>query len=420
MKKKIILTEEQYIKLTNFLLENINTSLKHIKKGDVLNFKITNGQDVNLDVISVNIANNEILAYGPKKEKIMLRVGEFDDEKDTLRYYEYVDSLKKYVAKKVGIQNMDIFRNNELFVAPEQGNKPSYDATSKTSQSVGNSKYFQGIKPNNIINIIDINDNETSIIVVSVQDEEIYGEDKNGNDLVVKYIDEENKKILLLKNINNSMEETIINFKDINVTSDDDDDDDDDKSYGDDLFNKYYKEILNNPNLQKAFYTAPSLWNYILAAAKGEKAKGKGLYPAYQIVNDFFSTRIKDKLPGFTDKENKRATFYLLDTVAIRYTELNGKKNELIMEPRYYKATVRQYEAGLGDVKVLSYRSSGGAFGFKIAVKKPTGFKQDEYYCDVYVNNNKVEENTYVQKNVRVKFINSDGYTSYDNLKKNK
>jgi len=279
-----------------------------------------------------------------------------------------------------------------------------------------------------ILTVIDINDDKHELTIESIVDGSVYGKDINGNSVIVKSIDMLNKEIKIIKNENNNQVEQVLKFKNIetsknhdNIGSDEDNDNIGSNEKNDDvLFNKYYKEILNNPNLQKAFYTAPSLWNYILAAAKGEKAKGKGLYPAYRIVNDFFSTRIKDKLPGFTDKENKRATFYLLDTVAIRYTELNGKKNELIMEPRYYKATVRQYEAGLGDVKVLSYRSSGGAFGFKLAVKKPTGFKQDEYYCDVYVNNNKVEENTYVQKNVRVKFINSDGYTSYDTLKKNK
>lgn len=415
MKKKIILTEEQYIKLTNFLLENINTSLKHIKKGDVLNFKLTNGQDVNLDVISVNIANNEILAYGPKKEKIMLRVGEFDDEKDTLRYYEYVDSLKKYVAKKVGIQNMDIFRNNELFVAPEQGNKPSYDATSKTSQSVGNSKYFQGIKPNDIINIIDINDNETSIVVDSVQDEEIYGEDKDGNDLVIKYIDEENKKILLLKNINNSMEETIINFKDINITSDDNDESDNNEYY-DDLFNKYYKEIVNDPSLKKAFYKAPSFWNYLTAALNNKEARGKGIFPAYEIINNYFTSKINQKFPGFTDKENKSASFYLYDDVVINYKKINKDGfDKLFIEMGNHKATVRQYEPGLSDVKVLTSRN----YNCKILVKKPTGNRPDEFLCDIYVNKNNVEENKYVSENVRIKFLNSEGYTSYDNLKKN-
>jgi hypothetical protein len=68
----------------------------------------------------------------------------------------------------------------------------------------------------------------------------------------------------------------------------------------------------------------------------------------------------------------------------------------------------------------LSYRSAGGSYGFKIVVKKPTGDRPDEFWCDIYVNNNNVEENKYKQENIRVKFLNSDGYTSYDKLKKNK
>jgi hypothetical protein len=53
-------------------------------------------------------------------------------------------------------------------------------------------------------------------------------------------------------------------------------------------------------------------------------------------------------------------------------------------------------------------------------VKKPTGDRPDEFWCDIYVNNNNVEENKYKQENIRVKFLNSDGYTSYDKLKTNK
>ena len=85
-----------------------------------------------------------------------------------------------------------------------------------------------------------------------------------------------------------------------------------------------------------------------------------------------------------------------------------------------HKATVRQFEAGLGDVKVLTYGSSGGNYGFKIAVKKPTGDRPDEFFCDIYVNNRNVEENKYKISNVRLKFLNSDGYKSdYEPKKSN-
>lgn len=272
-----------------------------------------------------------------------------------------------------------------------------------------------------IITIIDVNDNQYEINIESIVDDSVYGKDQDGFDIIIKSIDSVNNEIKFIKNENNNQVEKILNFKNIKISKPEKNSEDVDsigEKNNDELFKKYYHDIMNDPRLKKAFYTAPSLWNYFTAALTNKKARGTGILPAYDLINKHYNSRIEQKLPGFTDKENKRAAFYLLDTVIIRYRELNGRENELIMEPKYYKATVKQYEAGLGDVKVLTYRSSGGNFGFKLAVKKPTGDRPDEYYCDIYVNNNKVEENKYVAKNVKVKFINSDGYSSYDNLKK--
>ena len=45
------------------------------------------------------------------------------------------------------------------------------------------------------------------------------------------------------------------------------------------------------------------------------------------------------------------------------------------------KAVVRPYEPGYADNKVLVRRN----YGFKIVVKKPTGEKDDQFYCDIYI-----------------------------------
>lgn len=424
MKKKIILTETQYIKLTDSLLEDINRDLKYLKNGDILTFELMNGNKVNLKIASVNINNNEILGYGPNNEKIMLRIGEFNNEKGVLKFYQYNDDTKKYIAQKISIKDMNIFRDNELFVPDDE--VPTYNHNNNpSSKNVGDSDYFKNLKVGDTINILDINDETTSIEVDYIGNDEIYGNDSDNNNLVVKYIDEENNKIFLL---NDKGEQKTIKYKSITISDKDsenvDDNEDGENIEGslenyDELFHKYYDEVVNDPNLRKAFYTAPSFWNYFTSALKNKKARGSGIFPAYELINNYFSKKINDKLPGFTNKENKRASFYLFETLVIPYEDLSGKEHELVMTPKYYKATVRQYEAGMGDVKILTYKGNG-SWGFKVAVKKPTGDRPDEYYCDIYVNINKVEENRYVKRNVILKFINSDGYTSNEKLNKDK
>ena len=253
-------------------------------------------------------------------------------------------------------------------------------------------------------NILTAKDNKGEEIIV---DFSIYSETnkeiivKKINTLTSQQLDGEKTKISNIEKQDNSMGSLDNDFEDIE-------------------FSNYYKEILNDPNVRKAYYTAPKVWDYFVAALKNEKARGTGILPANDLLNRIFNQKINEKLPGFSDKENKRAQFYLFDNIDIPYNTITGEKNKFLeLNAGYYKATVRQFETGLGDVKVLTYRASGGNFGFKITVKKPTNDRQDEYWCDIYVYKNNVEENKYKAENIRIKFINSDGYTSYDKLEKN-
>jgi hypothetical protein len=421
MKKKIILTETQYLKLTKFLLEDINNDFKYIKNGDILSFTLKNNQNVNLKITSVNIPNNEILAYGPKNEKIMLRIGEFNEKNDFLTYHQFDDVAKKYIPKKVYVKDMNIWRDNDLFVAPENITKPTNNQSNNNinvnQQQNNQSKNLSGLEVNNIITVKNQNDETYSITITSIEGDDVYGKDQDNFDVVIKNIDDKNKEMTIIKNDGDNQIEEIIKFEEINIEKNKNKINPD---YYNDLFNKYYKEIINDPNLKKAFYKAPSFWNYFTSALNNEKARGKGIFPAYEIINGYFNKKIDEKLPGFANKENKRASFYLFDDINIRYKKINEEEfKNFTLNAGYYKATVRQYEAGLGDVKVLTYRSSGGSFGFKIIVKKPTGERPDEYFCDVYVNKNNVEENKYFVENVRIKFLDSEGYTSYEKLKKN-
>jgi hypothetical protein len=290
------------------------------------------------------------------------------------------------------------------------------------SENANINNVLQNLKPNESIKIIDNNDNEMVLNIISFNNNEFKAKDENNSEVTFKKdsFNDVTKEftIKVLNRTTNAFIDKKYVVKDIVLNNDNepesDKSDDGESDINNELFNDYYKEVVNNPELRKAFYKAPSLWNYFTAAMQNKKARGSGIYPAYQIISNFFNDRINRKLPGFTDKENKRATFYLTDDIEIPYYTLKDYKNRKIfrLDRGYRKATVTQYEAGLGDVKVLSYRSSGGNYGYKIAVKKPTGNKPDEYFCDIYVNINNVEKNKFVLEDVILKFINSDGYQS--------
>jgi hypothetical protein len=281
---------------------------------------------------------------------------------------------------------------------------------------------LNSIKQNSVLNIIDFNNNENKIIVDKVEDDIVFGKDENGLEFVINMGGfNANTKELKLKKKNpntNNFDQLTMKVVGFSVEEVDNDDESDDE-FDTQKFNAYYKEVLNDPDLQKAFYTAPSLWNYFVSALKNKKATGKGIYPAYQLINKYFNDKINSKLPGFTDKENKRCSFYLIDDITIPYYQINDPKTlkHFTLYKGIHKATVRQYEPGFGDVKIVTYTASGGNYGFKIVIKKQTDDKPDEYFCDIYVNNRNVEENKYKILNVRIKFLNSDGYQTQSNIK---
>ena len=98
--------------------------------------------------------------------------------------------------------------------------------------------------------------------------------------------------------------------------------------------------------------------------------------------------------------------------VEIEYVTKGNKENVLSLSGKHV-ALVKPYIGGDGDSKVLINSQEG----FKIKVKEPTGKKPDEFYCNVYVDKNKYsgEPDKFIQKNVIVKFLDSDGYKSDKN-----
>jgi hypothetical protein len=281
----------------------------------------------------------------------------------------------------------------------------------RLSENVGLDDTFFNIKPNESIVLKDDSDVEFKIkFIKNINDDYFF---KDANNLDVKISKDGFNKLnneLTINTVNPTTKMYIpktIKVKSFEKFEGAEDDENDGETSNDDaLFSRYYQDIMNDPNVKKAFYTAPNLWNYIVAAAKGEKAKGTGIYPAYQLINKYYNSMSDEKLPGFTDKENSYAFFLVPNRIEISYYYLDKTRDVFILDAGKNKAVVRPYEPGYSNNKVLVRRT----YGFKIIVKKPTGDKQDQYYCDIYVEKKNVEKDTYKIENVKLTFLKSNGY----------
>lgn len=277
------------------------------------------------------------------------------------------------------------------------------------SENLTASNVLQNLQPNEFIKIINNDDSESVFKILSLTNDEYLAMDVSNNENIKfkKNAFNQSTKDFVFQKYNprtNDFFDTSVKVKDINLHDINDSEEND--SGETDLFKKYYDDIMNNKNLQRAFYTAPTLWNYIVAKAKGEKATGTGIYPAKQMINRVYSSTINKKFPGFTDKENLSALFIVPYRVSINFEYDNGQDDIFYLSAGTNKAVVRPYEPGFGESKVLIRRN----YGFKVVVKRPTNEKNDQYYCDIYVEKRNVRPDTYVHRNIKLTFIKSRGY----------
>ena len=174
---------------------------------------------------------------------------------------------------------------------------------------------------------------------------------------------------------------------------------------------QYYKEIMNDQTLRKAFYKAPSFWNYFTAALKGEPARGSGLGPAFDMIDRYRSKDIDSKTPGFSDKQGKKAKFYLPYRVSLNYETKSQKSGNINIEAGAHEASVKKYKIGENNRILVNSEEY-----FKIVVKGAVKGIKDTYYCDIYVFKPKVKT-TNPEKNIKIKFEGSDGYTEQNDEK---
>ena len=174
-----------------------------------------------------------------------------------------------------------------------------------------------------------------------------------------------------------------------------------------DVLKKYYKEIINDPNLKQAFYKAPSFWNYFTSALKGKPAKGTGIYPTLKLVNTYKNKTLNKVFPGFADKQNKRASFNINQMISIPYKVKNSNETKTLdIHGGIQSAIVQQYTVGQGTTKVLINKNEG----FKVVVKNKIPNANDTFRCDFYVYLDNVTSDTYKIEDVAVTFGKSPGY----------
>ena len=179
-----------------------------------------------------------------------------------------------------------------------------------------------------------------------------------------------------------------------------------------DLIKKYYREIMADENLKTAFYKKPNAWNYFVAAMKGERATGSGIYPVMQLVDAYKEKKQKEKAPGFTNLQNQPAKFKIRLPIEIPYIKLKNKqkvKDTLVIYPSDNLTAIVQQEATVGTQSIVTLKNSRENFQIDVieSTDNPNVFK-----CDFSVFNiSGVKNDYYYSDRVNVEFLQSKGYS---------
>jgi hypothetical protein len=177
-----------------------------------------------------------------------------------------------------------------------------------------------------------------------------------------------------------------------------------------------FNMIVNDKDLQDAFYSEPSFWKKFVAELKGEKAVGNGIIVALDLINKYKTKRTSEKLgDGFKVGKDLKIFYKPLDEISINYL---GKTFELERNKNYtqFEDAVKTVNFDASDYQVGEYTPYDKLLinklkNFEFIVKEKTT-EPDVFMCDVIFNykDNKKSERA-VQKDVKIKFLNSEGYT---------
>ena len=172
---------------------------------------------------------------------------------------------------------------------------------------------------------------------------------------------------------------------------------------------KMMKAILNDPTMKKAFYQKPSLWNMIVAAAKGTNPKGTGIGPAKNIVRQYGELDTKRKLgrSGRNFRAGKRAKFEVMyNEVSINPT--GDEKDLLRLSPgKVYDGEVNAYRLGGPTDMILTNK----VLGISITVLRQYRDLEDTFEVKIRksIKGRTTQEIKDFEKNAILRFINEPG-----------
>jgi hypothetical protein len=173
---------------------------------------------------------------------------------------------------------------------------------------------------------------------------------------------------------------------------------------------KALQMILNDPSLKDVFYKQPTFWERFKADLQGKKAQGTGLLSVIDTIYKYTDKKISEKIgKGFI--KNNQAKFIPAEDVAVKYRDDNDVIHTYVLPMIEDLIRVRRHE--IDDVtQVLQKTIPNSPLSLRILVKNKTDDPNTKL-CDVQVgvvqnNRHFVEKGS--TSDVKIKFLNSDGY----------
>jgi hypothetical protein len=94
-----------------------------------------------------------------------------------------------------------------------------------------------------------------------------------------------------------------------------------------------FEKILADPMMQKAFYSQPTFWQSFVAELKGKKHPGNGIITALNIVKNYETKKIVEQIgEGFTDKKGVIVKFKPFEPITLNYNAQKEGRKSFIIQ----------------------------------------------------------------------------------------
>ncbi len=480
MNKKLIITEEQYIKLKFRLLETKFDVLanKIINKGDILtivsdgkkiNFKVFDSYGGNLYVdnidkgseyyqkrvfllstslldngnLEIKVANdnqkNETPPKGNTWQKMVLKkiedvyVTRNGDVIDGINFDEKGKNNKNLEKKNEFLKLLSDLNDGETLILEtdkltitlvylsKEGNKYIFNLSKKTESEINNSNVEKIELPIDKINV----DEKGNVNIQLI--EHIKVEGGEGYD---EYIDERVSKLKLI-----STEIGEVTPEDEKETEEKPEEETEvNPEEEKEIDPKKFMEMLSgDAQLRAAFYSKPSFFQSFWAELNSENPneKATGYVLVKNLLDDYADKKIGEKL-GEGWKKTGLVVFAPLETIELPYKDTKGNRQIFTLQSkrvygrRFQEEGVIRKKNDMGNYGDYEITLLNKKFNFEIVVKEKTD-DPDVFICDVIKlytepspeNPRKtITAESEPVKDVEIKFLQSVGYVSEENQEK--